>query len=86
MTISNVISTLAELAILAIIIRAILSWLPGVSALQPVARFFNTITDPLIEPIRRRLPSAGGLDLSPLVAIVLIWLVESILLVLLAGH
>lgn len=84
--ISYVISTLAELALLAIIIRAVLSWLPGVSALQPIARFFNKITDPLIEPIRRRLPSAGGIDFSPLVAILLIWLVETILLTVLAGH
>lgn len=86
MTISYVISTLAELLILALIIRALLSWLSGVSALQPIARFFNKITDPLIEPIRRRLPPVGGIDFSPVVALVLIWLVENILLVVLAGH
>lgn len=86
MTISYVISTLAELALLAIIIRAVLSWLPGVSALQPVARFFVKITDPLIKPIRRYLPPIGGLDLSPLAAILLIWIAQNILLVLLAGH
>ncbi|HEY7415295.1 MAG TPA: YggT family protein [Ktedonobacteraceae bacterium] len=86
MTISDLISTLAELLILAIIIRAILSWLTGVSVLAPIARFFNMITDPLIEPIRRRLPPVGGLDLSPLVALVLIWLVETVLLALLGGH
>jgi YggT family protein len=86
MTISYVISTLAELVFLAIIISAVLSWLPGIPALQPVARFFNKITDPLIEPIRRRLPSVGGLDLSPIVAVLLIWLVENILLVVLAGR
>lgn len=86
MTISALISTVAELIFLAIIIRAILSWLPGVSALQPVARFINTITDPLIEPIRRRLPPVGGFDFSPIIAILLIWVVENIALFLLAGH
>lgn len=86
MTISYVISTLAELLILALIIRALLSWLSGVAALQPVARFFNKITDPLIVPIRRRLPPVGGIDLSPIVALVLILLAENILLVVLAGH
>jgi len=86
MTISYVISLVAQLLILALIIRAVLSWLPGVSALQPVARFFNQITDPLIDPIRRRIPFLGGIDFSPLVAFVLILLVENILLVLLAGH
>ena len=84
--ISYIVSLVAQLLILALIIRAILSWLPGVSALQPIARFFNMITDPLIEPIRRRLPPVGGLDLSPIVAVFLIWLVENILLFLLAGR
>jgi uncharacterized protein YggT (Ycf19 family) len=32
------------------------------------------------------LPSVGGLDFSPLVALVLIWLAETILLIILAGH
>lgn len=86
MTISNLISIVAELLILAIIIRAVLSWLTGVSALDPIARFFNTITNPLIQPIRRWLPPMGGIDFSPLVALLLIWLVESILLGLLGGH
>lgn len=84
--ISYIVSLVAQLLILALIIRAILSWLPGVSALQPIARFFNMITDPLIEPIRRRLPLMGGLDLSPLAALLLIWLVENVLLMVLAGH
>ena len=86
MTISYVIATLAELLILALIIRALLSWFSGISALQPIARFFNKVTDPLIEPIRRIVPPVGGIDFSPFVALVLIWLVESLLLSVLAGH
>jgi YggT family protein len=86
MSISYVISSLAQLIVLAIIIRSILTWFIGVSALQPVARFFNKITDPIIEPIRRRLPSAGGIDFSPLVAILLIWVVEYVVLFLLGGR
>jgi YggT family protein len=84
--ISSIIYTVAEIAIFAIIIRALLSWFSGVGALQPVARFFNKITDPLIEPIRRRMPFMGGVDFSPIIAILLIWVLEYILLFLLAGH
>jgi YggT family protein len=83
--ISEVISIVAELAVLALIVRAVLSWVPGVAALQPVARAVNRITDPLLEPIRRRLPSGGGIDFSPIVAVLLIWVVEYILLFLLHG-
>lgn len=84
MIISDIITGLADLIFLALIIRAILSWV-SVAALQPVARFFNMITDPLIEPIRRRMPPAGGLDFSPLVVMLLVWLVENVLLFLLHG-
>ena len=86
MSISSVISILAELLFLALIIRAVLSWLTGVVALQPVARFINRVTDPLLEPIRRIVPPLGGIDMSPLIAMLVIWLVESLLLTLLAGH
>jgi YggT family protein len=86
MSISSVIAILAELLFLALIIRAVLSWLIGVEALRPVARFINRVTDPLIAPIRRIVPPLGGIDVSPLIAMVVIWLVESLLLTLLAGH
>jgi YggT family protein len=86
MSISSVISILAEVLFLALIIRAVLSWLAGVAALQPIARFINRVTDPLLEPIRRVVPPLGGIDMSPLVAMLVIWLVESLLLTVLAGH
>jgi YggT family protein len=86
MSISSVISIVAELLFLALIIRAVLSWLTGVVALQPIARFFNKVTDPILEPIRRIVPPLGGIDMSPLIAMLVIWLVESLLLTLLAGH
>jgi YggT family protein len=86
MSISSVIVTLAELLFLALIIRAVLSWLSGIAALQPITRFVNRVTDPLIEPIRRIVPPLGGIDVSPLIAMLVIWLVESLLLTLLAGH
>jgi YggT family protein len=81
-----VISIVAELLFLALIIRAVLSWLTGVVALQPIARFFNRVTDPILEPIRRIVPPLGGIDMSPLIAMLVIWLAESLLLTLLAGH
>jgi len=86
MSISSVVSILAELLFLALIIRAVLSWLTGVVALQPIARFINRVTDPLLEPIRRVVPPLGGIDMSPLIAMLVIWLVESLLLTVLAGH
>ena len=86
MTISFLVTVIAQVLILALIVRAILSWLPGIGVLTPVTTLLNGITEPLLLPIRRRLPFLGGLDLSPLVAILLISVVEWLVLALLAGH
>ncbi len=86
MSISFLVATLAQLFILAIIIRAILSWFPASRTLAPVSAVLSDVTDPVLRPIQRRLPTFGGFDLSPLIAIVLITVMESLVLNLLAGH
>jgi YggT family protein len=63
----------------AIIIRALLSWFSFRGA-QPVFRLLVEITEPVLAPIRRVLPTAGMLDFSPLVALLLINIISSILL------
>lgn len=86
MTISFLVATIAQLFIFAIIARALLSWFPGVRALTPVTVFLHEATDPILQPIQQRLRPIGGFDFSPIVAIVLISILESLLLNLLAGH
>jgi YggT family protein len=86
MTLGFLVATLAQILILAIIIRAILSWFPPSRTLAPVSAVLNDVTDPVLRPIQRRLPMLGGFDLSPLIAIMLISVIESLILTLLAGH
>ena len=86
MTLTFLFSTLAQVLIFGIIIRAVLSWFPPSRTLAPVTTAINEATDPILRPIQRRLPPFGGFDLSPLVAILLISVVESLVLALLAGH
>ncbi len=52
-----------------IIISVILSWV-GHSLRHPIIPLIYQLVDPVLMPIRRVLPSLGGLDLSPLVAII----------------
>jgi len=55
-----------------IIARVLLSWLP-VPDSEPFAtivKVIHTVTDPIMEPIRKVLPSMGGLDFSPIVVII----------------
>ena len=50
------------------LIQAILSW---VNPLAPIMPVLHTLTAPLLDPIRRMLPNLGGLDLSPLVLLII---------------
>ena len=74
-----IIIQLINLLVLAIIISAILSWLVAFDVINlrhPVARqvmvFLDAVTRPILRPIQRVIPIVGGLDLSPLVAIIIL--------------
>ena len=69
----ELLSKLIYLYIFAIIIQALASWVaPG--AHNPVLALIGAITEPIQRPVRRMLPALGGLDLSPLVVIILLQL------------
>lgn len=70
--------SIIELAILslnlfffAVLIRIILSWIaPG--NYNPITALLTTLSEPILRPFRRVIPSIGGLDISPIFAIVLL--------------
>jgi YggT family protein len=64
------------LLIFLLIVQAVLSW---VNPAAPIAPLINQLTEPLLAPIRRRLPLVGGVDLSPLVLILLAQLAVTLL-------
>jgi YggT family protein len=51
-----------------LIIRALISWVSP-DPWNPIVQFLIRVTEPVLGPIRRRLPALSGLDLSPMVAI-----------------
>lgn len=65
---------------IAIFIRVILSW---IQARLPwgIGEFAFAVTEPILGPIRRMLPATGGMDFSPLIALVAIqYLIEPLFL------
>jgi YggT family protein len=69
----NLIATLLNILAIVILVRVLLSWIPGINARNPLVRLIKAIADPIIAPFRGLLPTfAGMLDLAPLLAIVVI--------------
>lgn len=70
-----------------VILSAILSWLIAFNIVNPrnqivgsIAEVLYRLTEPMLAPIRRFLPSIGGIDLSPLVLLVLIRVLQQLVI------
>jgi YggT family protein len=80
---AKVAGTVLTLYLWIIIARAVLSWV-NPDPYNPIVRFIHNVTEPVLYPIRSKLPvSYGGIDFSPIVVFLIImflnsWLVPSI--------
>jgi len=68
----------------AIIVRALMSWF-NPSPENPIARIVYEITEPVLAPLRRIVPRIGMIDITPIVAILLMQVIESVLVQTLRG-
>ena len=82
----GLVTTVIELFIWALVISAVLSWLVAFNVVNTRTRFvymvgdfLHRITEPALRPIRRILPNLGGIDLSPLVLILLLLFLQQVL-------
>lgn len=79
--IANLIRDLLEAYVVIIFARIILSYFPIApgTALSKVVSFLNKLTEPVLAPLRKLLPPIGvggvGLDLSPLIVLIVIQIV-----------
>ena len=58
-----------------VLVSVITSWL-NLAEDNPIVRVTRTLTEPVLGPIRRLLPSTGGIDISPMVLLIGIRLLE----------
>lgn len=78
----SVLALIGNVLSIALIARSILSFFPPPGRLSPLNGLISvlyTITEPILRPIRRVLPSTGMVDFSPLVALIAIWIILQIL-------
>ena len=81
------ISYLLTLYIYVLIATAVMSWLIAFNVVNPrspivhaVAEFLYRITEPLLRPIRNLLPNLGGIDVSPVILILLIFFIQIVII------
>jgi YggT family protein len=81
MSLFEIISWLLDLYVIVIIAAALITWVRP-NPYNPIVRFLRQITEPVLRPVRQLVPpeKLGGLDISPIIVIVIIrWIVPVIL-------
>ncbi len=74
----NFVDLLFNVLFWVVLASVLLSWIDQQQR-WPITRFLNSITDPLLSPIRRILPSTGMLDLSPMILLLVIQVLRQVL-------
>ncbi|HHU81595.1 MAG TPA: YggT family protein [Firmicutes bacterium] len=62
-----------------LILRIVINWLDLSPEAYPPVKLVYRLTEPVLEPLRRLINTKAGFDLSPLLAIILVWLLAKIL-------
>lgn len=84
----NFIVMVIQMYIWVIIASAVMSWLIAFGVVNThnrfvfmVADFLQRVTEPAIAPIRRYMPDLGGIDISPIILILLLIFIQSVVLI-----
>jgi YggT family protein len=85
-SILDIVLIVLQMYIWLLIASAVLSWLIAFNVVNTrnqfvamVADFLYRITEPVLRPIRQMMPNLGGLDVSPVILILLILLIENVI-------
>ena len=70
---------------LAILVRVLLSWV-RVNPYHPAVELLYRITEPILAPLRRIIPPVGMVDISPIIAILLLQIIQKVLKAIIVGR
>ncbi|HEY9903216.1 MAG TPA: YggT family protein [Candidatus Sericytochromatia bacterium] len=76
---TNSIANFLNIYLLLIFVRILVTWFPTVNWMNQVASFLSPITDPYLNVFRSFIPPLGGLDISPILAILVLQIVAGLL-------
>jgi YggT family protein len=78
----SILGDLITLYTVVLLLRVVMSWFPPSSSRGPMASaqmWLYKLTEPVLAPIRRALPPMGGLDLSPMLLLIVLQVVAQAL-------
>ena len=78
MAIAKLLNFVLSAYVWVVIARAVITWV-NADPYNPIVRFLRQVTDPVLMRIRRFVPIMGGMDLSPMVLILIIIFLQSFL-------
>lgn len=77
------INQILNLLVIFIVVQAVASWLVAFNVINPrnqlvysILRFLDAVTRPILEPFQRIIPSLGGVDISPIVVLLMLRFVQ----------
>jgi YggT family protein len=73
------VNILFDVLIMAVFARVLLSWFPSMLDTS-IGRLLIEITEPILGPIRRIMPNFGMIDLSPMIAMFVLYIVQALIL------
>lgn len=71
----QIVQLFVQVLIFAVIARSLLTWFP-IDRRGPLVRALDAITDPILQPVRRIVPTVGAFDISPMVAILVLYVIS----------
>ncbi len=77
--INGLISTFIYFYSILIVLRIFMSWLPNIDWDAQPMKFISIVTDSYLDIFRRFIPPLGGLDFSPIVALLVLGVIEDLL-------
>jgi YggT family protein len=75
---AGVLDMVLTIAMIVVIARAILSWVSP-DPHNSIVRIINQLSEPIIFPVRRRVPYFGGIDFSPIIVLMIIYFLNEFL-------
>jgi len=79
LAIPEMIEMIFNIFIYSILVLVILSWV-NPNGYNPAIGLIHSLTSPVMNPLRRIIPSAGGIDFTPMIAMVALYLAQMLIL------